>query len=673
MLKQILLKSSIAFFVCAMMFDIAHAHNGAIAYAYPMPSVTIDADLSDWPAGLKKYPISFYQYGFKPESENDINGYFVIGYNVELQEVYVAVEMLDDSYIRNKENPKYWAHDMQVLYIDPQHKTEGTGVLALEVNEYFRKIVDQDVNWDPFILNASWDMVEVKAENNESKTVYEWKIKLDGYVQEGMTIGFDYVVFDKDSADGATNTIGWGPDEGVKHECSRCLGDVLLRPAKDQLGMVSGTVRSDKEGIMPGTVRFRSSKDPAVFISTVLDSTGVYKTSIPPGEYQLEIPSGLVEVDEEIYRVEGGKSVSIIATSNEDFKATETAEVYVMPRPELIPEKGILHSFDTDKEAQLNAFIEAYRTYYGIPGVSLALIKDGKLFYSKTYGYKNAFTREAVDKDTYFEAASITKPVFAYVVLRLAERGVIDLDKPLAEYLPFDDLEEYPEYKKMTGRHVLTHRTGLPNWGREMQFAPGEKFQYSGEGFEYLKRVVAHITEKDITEVVNEELKVPEGIRHMEFKKSEELVKNVATGHIDESPTVRFLPEEAGMAWSMHTEAEEFSKFALMLLERRGLEPDTFKEMMKIHSEYPEDWLASKKHKEGMGLGISLRNTDYGKVFGHGGNNGDFKCMFEVYEDLGMGYIIFTNSNTGDAFDEDLLALLIEGKKDHNESAGGKN
>ena len=159
----------------------------------------------------------------------------------------------------------------------------------------------------------------------------------------------------------------------------------------------------------------------------------------------------------------------------------------------------------------------------------------------------------------------------------------------------------------------------------------------------------------------------------MEFEKSDELIKYVATGHINESPTVRFLPEEAGMAWSMHTEAEEFSKFAIMLLERRGLTPETYNEMMEIQSEYPEDWRMSKTHKEGMGLGISLRNSDHGKVFGHGGNNGDFKCMFEVYEDLGMGYIIFTNSNTGDAFDGDLPALLIEGKKVVAGSVGGKN
>ncbi len=70
----------------------------------------------------------------------------------------------------------------------------------------------------------------------------------------------------------------------------------------------------------------------------------------------------------------------------------------------------------------------------------MALIKDGKLVYYKTYGYKNSITREKVDSNTLFEAASVTKPVFAFAVQRLAERGVIDLNKPLYEYLPYADI-----------------------------------------------------------------------------------------------------------------------------------------------------------------------------------------------------------------------------------------
>ncbi|WP_315815533.1 serine hydrolase domain-containing protein [Paraflavitalea speifideaquila] len=155
----------------------------------------------------------------------------------------------------------------------------------------------------------------------------------------------------------------------------------------------------------------------------------------------------------------------------------------------LIPGKGVLHQFTLADSGRIDQFIKTYQQYYKIPGASLALIKDGRVVYHKVYGVKNAFTGEAVDSLTLFEAASVTKPVFAFAVLRLAERGLIDLDKPLYLYLPYKDIEDDERYKLMTVRHVLTHRTGFPNWrdGKlTLLFTPGEKYNYSGEGFEYL-------------------------------------------------------------------------------------------------------------------------------------------------------------------------------------------
>src|SRR4030095_6183209 len=118
------------------------------------------------------------------------------------------------------------------------------------------------------------------------------------------------------------------------------------------------------------------------------------------------------------------------------------------------PEKGILVNASTVDAHAIDQFIETYQKYYNIPGVSLALIKDGKLVYHKTYGVRNTMTQQAVDAYTLFEAASITKPVFASAVQRLAERGVIDLNKPLYEYLPYKDIEQDERYKLITAKHV---------------------------------------------------------------------------------------------------------------------------------------------------------------------------------------------------------------------------
>ena len=130
----------------------------------------------------------------------------------------------------------------------------------------------------------------------------------------------------------------------------------------------------------------------------------------------------------------------------------------------------------------------------------------------------------------------------------------------------------------MTARHVLTHRTGFPNWrsmnedGKlNLRFAPGTAYNYSGEGFEYLKMVVEKITGKKVEQVLQEEVIEPMGLYHTFFSKNDSLQRMVADGHYDGLPSNDDLPESPGMAYSMHTEAAIFTRFMLYLLEQKGL------------------------------------------------------------------------------------------------------
>ena len=84
--------------------------------------------------------------------------------------------------------------------------------------------------------------------------------------------------------------------------------------------------------------------------------------------------------------------------------------------------------------------------------------------------------------------------------------------------------------------------------------------------------------------------------------------------------------------------------------------------MFQKHSDYNYDPGDVKpKVPTYMGMSLEIRETPFGKSFGHGGNNGDFKCAFEVYKDLKMGYVIFTNSSTSDPLLEALRQFLVEG------------
>ena len=146
--------------------------------------------------------------------------------------------------------------------------------------------------------------------------------------------------------------------------------------------------------------------------------------------------------------------------------------------------------------SQLDMFLEDEMERLEIPGLSIAVLDQGRVTYHRTIGVKNAQSGRKVDKRTTFESASITKAVFAYFVMRMVDEGVLDLDTPLYTYLPNYDLDHDPRYKQITARMILTHQTGLPNWryvnkGQylDLKFDPGSQFSYSGEGFEYLGQI----------------------------------------------------------------------------------------------------------------------------------------------------------------------------------------
>jgi CubicO group peptidase (beta-lactamase class C family) len=249
--------------------------------------------------------------------------------------------------------------------------------------------------------------------------------------------------------------------------------------------------------------------------------------------------------------------------------------------------------------------------------------------------------------------------------MRLVEKGILDLDKPLYQYLPFEEVAHDDRYKLITARHVLSHQTGFPNWAErnekgqfDLKFTPGTDFGYSGEGFEYLKRVVEHITQKDIGTILEEELLIPLHWKHVYFQGSKYVAEFAAHGHYDNSPTDIRLIKKPMMAYSMNTEAKSFSTFMLALRNKKGLKPETYKEMFKIH--------APREDSVHWGLGFSIENSPYGLVYGHGGSTSSgFICNFSFFQAIDMGYVLFTNSHMGEWLAIPLLTeFLITGKDD---------
>jgi CubicO group peptidase (beta-lactamase class C family) len=646
------------------------AQNTAIAYAYPVDKITVDGDLSDWPKDLTRYPVAQTNGEPGPKSAADFTAHYRVAYNPENRSVYVALEVTDDDHVVDTtKNPQWNTQDCHELYVDARHLPFGSGVASYMMSKTYQNI--NRMTWDSVAAAASWEEVDVKTERQGNRTTYEWRVGLAGHLSPGRSIGLDLNVFDKDKDD--FTVIAWG-EGSYKFRTPGNVGDLVLMKAGEGLGTLSGKIKW-KEAWgqkLPGRVRLTSVKTPALWVDAKVDALGRYTVQLPPGTYRVAMPAHLIHDKETVHRVNEETLAEVTLKAGQQLTVPTTGLVTRSNSPDLVPAQGILHTFDAAKAGQLDAFVAAYQQFYQIPGVSLALIKDGKVVYHKTYGVENTFTGEKVEDNTLFEAASITKSVFAYVVNRLAERGVIDLDKPLYQYLPFEAIAHDDRYKLITARHVLSHRTGFPNWAWmnpdnkiDIKFTPGTRYGYSGEGFEYLKRVVAHVTGKNILQVLQEEVIGPMNLYNVHFAKNDELAKVASHGHYDNIPTIRNYPDEPGMAYSMFTEAKGFTQFMLGLLNGQGLQPDTYTRMLSVHSEIPLDKGEKKRrYKEGMGLGIAVRESPYGPVFGHGGNNGDFHCQFEVYKDLKMGYVIFTNGDLGRRLCQDMKALLVEGKEE---------
>ena len=134
-----------------------------------------------------------------------------------------------------------------------------------------------------------------------------------------------------------------------------------------------------------------------------------------------------------------------------------------------------------------------------VPGVSIAVIRDARIVWTGHFGVRDRVTGVPVDDATVFSAQSMSKPVFAYRVMKLCEQGVLDLDAPLTRYTREIFVKDDPRLHDITTRRVLSHTTGLPNWRTpgdplRINFTPGSKWSYSGEGYHYLQSIVSRVT-----------------------------------------------------------------------------------------------------------------------------------------------------------------------------------
>jgi CubicO group peptidase (beta-lactamase class C family) len=292
-----------------------------------------------------------------------------------------------------------------------------------------------------------------------------------------------------------------------------------------------------------------------------------------------------------------------------------------------------------------------------VPGLSIVVIRGSKIAWHQAYGVANAETGAPLTEGTVFEAASLTKPVFGYAVLKLVDAGMLSLDAPLAAALPEPVADE--RMKRITARMVLEHTTGFPNEvmpGETLRvhFTPGERFSYSGAGFLYLQRCVERITGKKLPELMRELVFQPLGMMSSGYVWRPEYEQLKAFGHGAAGlPAVRRKPAEATVA-TLHTTPLDYARFMIAVMKGAGLKPETARAMLTPQMKVDQGCFTCLDGGTGRlseslswGLGFGLERTPRGTAFWHWGeNNGEFQNFAMGYPD-GDGVVVFTNSGNG--------------------------
>ncbi len=262
----------------------------------------------------------------------------------------------------------------------------------------------------------------------------------------------------------------------------------------------------------------------------------------------------------------------------------------------------------------------------GVPGLQICIIREGRILWNKGFGVKNARTDQPVDERTIFEAASLTKPFFAFLVMKMVEAGDLDLDRPLVDYAPQEyiedkvlqhdmDLEGFRRdwFRQITSRQVLSHSSGLPHGGPRrplpVLFEPGSKYRYSADGYYYLQRIVEHLRGAPLDEIIHREVIEPLGMTDSSLVWRESYEDQAAVGHDMFSGTSgrHRKRRQAHAAATLYTTARDYALFVAAVLNGTGLEAETVSEMLAPQIQVREGVFWS--------LGFGLEDNTAGRAF----------------------------------------------------------
>ena len=333
-----------------------------------------------------------------------------------------------------------------------------------------------------------------------------------------------------------------------------------------------------------------------------------------------------------------------------------------------------------------------------VPGLSIGVVDNGRTWI-RGFGHAVADPIQPASPDTVFEAASLGKPIFAYAVLKLVDKGVLDLDRALYSYLPLP--EAGPRMRLVTARNVLSHTTGLPNWRTqagqlEPATEPGRTFSYSGEAFFYLQRVVEAVTGTPFARLMREQVLDPLDMKHSSYVWLPEFDSRMAAGYdaqqnrLDVQAAIGrrtlIISRESGVplenwryadasravplvnpqwptlplymvpnaASSLLTTVRDYTKFLTRLVSAPGTGLD-LKSATRQAMIGPAVRLNSALS---WGLGWGIQQDENGELLWHWGANNSFRNFVIADPQHRRAVVVFTNSENGPRLYERVIVAV---------------
>ncbi|PQA86706.1 serine hydrolase domain-containing protein [Hyphococcus luteus] len=288
-----------------------------------------------------------------------------------------------------------------------------------------------------------------------------------------------------------------------------------------------------------------------------------------------------------------------------------------------------------------------------IPGLAVATITDCALKDVSYYGVADVETGEPVGPDTIFEAASLTKTLFTVIVNQLADEGVIDLDKPLADDFDYPRVTDKDAYAKLTPRIILEHRSGFPNWASdpldketwgsiEFKNPPDTKFGYSGEAYMLLQAYVESRTGESLDRLFEDRL--GDVMAHSMLSAPIKPGMTPAFGHDEnggkEAGRAMKPAPRAGAAYSALTNAQDYAQFLAYVCNGAGMDIGARGDMLRPQSPTDDPEIV-------WALGWGVQSRDDGVVYFHWGDNKQFKAFAAFNPATRDGVVYFANAYNG--------------------------